>query len=236
VGLAVLLRSLSVPAPPEALEFALVFNLLPHTLAPLTALLYGSGMIQDEVEEQTLTYLLVRPLPRWALYLTKLAATLLTTSLLVGVGTFVLEIAIHAGTPELWETILPDRAPKMAALMALGQVGYCSLFGCVILFIRRSILVGVGYMVLIEGLLSNLDFVLRRLTVVYYLRVLALRWLSLPADMRAEWQTNWQLELTTAPGMSECVLTVLGASAVIALLSVLRFSTRQFAMKTPEES
>ena len=59
------------PPNPGHLEFATVFNLIPHALATLTALLYAAGMIQDEVEEQTLTYLLLRPLPRWALYLTK---------------------------------------------------------------------------------------------------------------------------------------------------------------------
>ena len=68
---------------------------------PLTALLYASGMIQDEVEEQTLTYLLMRPLPRWALYLTRFVATLLTTTLLVRAGAVALYLAIYAGTPEL---------------------------------------------------------------------------------------------------------------------------------------
>ena len=67
--LALVLRSLSRPAPTDILEFALIYNLVPHALAPLTALLYAGGMIQDEVEEQTLTYLLVRPLPRPALYI-----------------------------------------------------------------------------------------------------------------------------------------------------------------------
>ena len=65
------------PPPVEELKFALVFNLIPHALAPLAALLYAAGIIQDEVEEQTLTYLLVRPLPRWAIYIVKLLATLL---------------------------------------------------------------------------------------------------------------------------------------------------------------
>ena len=49
VGLAVLLRWLPHPPPPDSLEFALVLNLLPHGLAPLTALLYAAGAIQDEV-------------------------------------------------------------------------------------------------------------------------------------------------------------------------------------------
>src|SRR5262249_8351577 len=101
-GLAILLRSLSSPAPAEILEFALVFNLLPHGLAPLTALLYAAGVIQDEVEEQTLTYLLVRTLPRWALYVTKLLATWCVTTLLVAVATLALYVAIYWGTPELW--------------------------------------------------------------------------------------------------------------------------------------
>src|SRR6266852_6513003 len=76
-GLAILLRSLSRPAPAEILEFALVFGLIPHAMAPLTALLYAAGMIQDEVEGQTLTYLLLRPLPKWTVYLTKWLATIL---------------------------------------------------------------------------------------------------------------------------------------------------------------
>ena len=68
------------PASCRNLQFAFVFNLIPHALVPLAALLYATGIIQDEVEEQTLTYLLLRPLPRWALYLIKLLATMLMTS------------------------------------------------------------------------------------------------------------------------------------------------------------
>src|SRR2546423_56066 len=44
-------------APPSShLEFVIVFHFIPHALVPLTALLYSAGLIQDEVEEQTLTY------------------------------------------------------------------------------------------------------------------------------------------------------------------------------------
>src|SRR5438105_3695098 len=82
--LAAVVRLAPYPPPPEQLEFAFVFNLIPHALATLTALLYAAGMIQDEVEGQTLTYLLLRPLPRWALYLTKLVVTVLVTALLTG--------------------------------------------------------------------------------------------------------------------------------------------------------
>src|SRR5438874_10671238 len=65
--LAVVIRLAPFAPTPEKLEFALIFNLIPHVLATLTALLYAAGIIRDEVEGQTLTYLLLRPLPRWAL-------------------------------------------------------------------------------------------------------------------------------------------------------------------------
>ena len=54
-ALAIVLRSVARPAPADALEFALVLTLLPHGLAPLTALLYAAGVVSDEVEDQTLT-------------------------------------------------------------------------------------------------------------------------------------------------------------------------------------
>ncbi len=88
-----------VPPAADDLQFALVFNLIPHALVPLAALLYAAGIIQDEVEEQTLTYLLLRPLPRWAIYLVKLLATLLVISVLTAVftaATFAV-IALTAG-------------------------------------------------------------------------------------------------------------------------------------------
>ena len=48
------------PPPADEIKFAFVFNMIPHALAPLAALLYATGIIQDEVEEQTLTYLLLQ--------------------------------------------------------------------------------------------------------------------------------------------------------------------------------
>ena len=52
--------------PSGRLEFILAFMFIPQALLPLVALLYASGIIQDEQEEQTITYLLIRPIPKWA--------------------------------------------------------------------------------------------------------------------------------------------------------------------------
>jgi ABC-2 type transport system permease protein len=219
------------PPQPEEMEFAFVFNLIPHALATLTALLYAAGIIQDEVEEQTLTYLLLRPLPRWALYVTKLVVTWIVTSALTAAFTTLALVVIWWNAPELWGEVLPRRAAKIAAVLSLAQVGYCSLFGLIGLSTRRSLIAGLAYIIAIEGLLANFESVLRRLTVMYYFRVLSVRWLGL-APVRIE---EWSLDLALAPTAGACVQTVLGASAVLVLLGAMMMR-REFRMKTPEGS
>lgn len=236
VALVILLRSLSRPAPPEALEFGLILNLLPQGLAPLTALLYAAGVIRDEVEEQTLTYLLLRSVPRWAVYVTRLVATLFVTTLLVGTATVALYLAVYWGTPGVWGDVFPARVLRAVGAMALGQVGYCALFGFLGLFARRSLVAGVGYIVAVEGVLASLDFVARKLTVAYYVRALFLRRLQPTDELLQRWQRNWGMDLATVPSVRECVLTLGLFGVAVTLLTAVWFARREFRVKTPGDS
>ena len=87
-----------------------------------------------------------------------------------------------------------------------------------------------AYIVAFEGVLANIPMVVRQLTVMYYFRVLAVRWLN-PAG-----SDGWNLDLKTAPDAARCVQTVLAASAVLALLGALMTARREFRVKTPEGS
>ena len=212
---AIVRLSTAYPPPAETMEFPLVFLLIPQVLATLTALLYAAGVIQDEVEEQTLTYLLLRPLSRWALYITRLLATWLVTAGLTAVFTTLTLTVVYWNTAEFWVEVLPMRALKIAALLALAQVAYCALFGLVSLVTRRTLIAGIVYIIAFEGLLANFETVARRLTAMYYFRVLSLRWLDLP---HAE---PWAIDLATAPSARASTLTLLGASLVFVLLGAL---------------
>jgi ABC-2 type transport system permease protein len=210
------------------LQFALVFNLIPHALAPLAALLYAAGIVQDEVEEQTLTYLLLRPVPRWAVYLIKLLATWLITSALTAVFTAATYAVIALTARGPVAPGLVAQILKTAGLLALAQAGYCGLFGFLGLLMRRSLFVGVAYIFLFEGLLASSDIVVRKMTVMYHFRVLALRWLE-PASGK-----QWSIDLKTAPEAQTCVLVLLGMGLVLAAVSAFLFTSREFRMKTPE--
>ena len=154
--------------------------------------------------------------------------TLLVTCLLTGLfaGLTVATIAVTGSEP-LAEGLV-CRALTTAGTLALAQVGYCGLFGVLGLLMRRSLLAGVAYIILFEGLLASLDTVARRLTVMYYFRVLTLRWLA-PAD-----GFEWSINLDTAPDVHTCVLTLLGVGLGLTVMGALLFTVQEVRMKTPE--
>ena len=239
-GLAVLIRATATNAPPIVVEFLLAFLLIPHALLPIVALTYAAGIIQDEQEEQTLTYLLIRPIPRWAIYAVKLLATVTTTVLLTTVFTAVTYGAIYIGGKSVVEDV-PLRCLKAIAMHDLTVVVYCCLFGLISLLTKRALVVGIIYTVVFEGIIANLPFGFRLLTVIYYGRVMAYQ--TLPFIVKGHGHTKnlsaeaWHFdpeaasEMTTIPN---CIAVLAVASVVFALMASRLCARREFHVKTPE--
>jgi ABC-2 type transport system permease protein len=215
--------------PVGTIEEALVLLLIPQAMLPLTALVFASGLLQDEVEEQTLTYLLIRPIPRWLIYVAKLAGVVLVTAALTAVFTSLTLAVIWWDRPGFWPDVIPIRAAQLSGLFALGALTYGSLFGCLSLIFRRVLVVGIGYVIVFEGVLANIDFVVRKATIMYHLRVLAARWLALDVD-------EWRLDLEQAPLALTSLLVLLGISLAATALACVLISTREFRLKTPEST
>ena len=116
----------------------------------------------------------------------------------------------------------------------LHEFGYCTLFGLLGLITRRTLIAGVAYIVAIEAVLANLNFVGRTLTVVYYVRTLIVRWLPFPETTLRRKLTEWDLDLDLEPSAQRCVLTLLSFGLVVTLVSALWFARREFRVKTPE--
>jgi ABC-2 type transport system permease protein len=236
-GLALILRSIDAgphhQGPPlSEIEFVLLFNMIPHALLPLTALLYGSGLILDEQEEQTLTYLFIRPLPKWGIYIAKLLAAMCMVAILGVVFVLVTYVAVYAGTSE-WQYVFPGRMTIALALMVLTMIAYVALFGALSLIMqRRALLVGIIYIAMVEGVLANLNFALRQLSVMYYFRVLSLNWVDLNLRMRGD----WRIEISEAPSPGACLTTLFVLVLIATYLAVQVFTRREFHVKTPETS
>jgi ABC-2 type transport system permease protein len=227
IVIAILTRRFEYPYRPEPAENVLVFGLIFPALVPLSALLFATGMVQDDIEEQTLTYFLIRPVPRWAVYFAKLLATFFVTALRAVVFTVGTLVAVYWGEERLVKSVLLERAPIIAALLALCLSAYVAIFGGLSLWVRRTLIIGAVYIVIVEGVFANIDFVIREVTVMYYIRVLSVRWLDSPA-------ADWSIDPATAPAASTCLIVLLSISAVFAALGALTFAMREFRVKTPE--
>jgi len=242
-GLAVLIRATASQAPMIGIEFLLAFMFIPQALLPLIALVYASGIIQDEQEEQTLTYLLIRPIPRWTIYLVKLFATLTTTVLLTSIFTVLTYIAIYAGGGTDF-SIVVNRCAKAVAIHDLSVIAYCCLFGLIGLYTKRALIAGILYIGVIEGLLANLPFGIRLITVIYYARIMAYRSMSFVVESHGHKhdmaENAWQLDvrrdpqLLEHPSMATCAIVLLAASFVFTAFGALICARREFHVKTPE--
>lgn len=210
-------------------EEVIVFYMIPQALVPLTALILASGIVRDEAEGQTLTYLLIRPLPRPSIYAAKLLAAWCVAAGLAAVFTTAAVAAVHWGAGDFWGAVVPARALKVSALGALSLLVYVALFGGLSLVVRWVLPFGVAYIVMFEGVFANVDFIVRRLTVLWYVRILAERWLGLHVE-------SWAINLDEAPGGAEALATLAGAAFVLAASAAWLFGRREIHVKTPDGS
>jgi len=244
-GLALLVRNTARNVPSIAMEFIFAFMLIPQALLPLVALIYASGMIQDEEEEQTITYLLIRPIPKWALYTMKLLATLTVTVGLTVVFTALTYAAIYVGTDSGGENIA-IRCLEASSIHALAVIAYCCVFGLMSLIFKRILIVGILYIAIFEGLFANLAFGIRLLTVIYYTRLIAYR--TLPFIVPTPFGTQdfaaeaWQLDLRNDPKLLEhpqfatCLVILTIACLVVTAVAAFICSRREFYVKTAEKA
>jgi len=244
-GLAILIRSTAREVPTVVPEFLLAWMFIPQILLPLVALVYASGIIQDEQEEQTITYLLMRPTPKWAIYLVKLLATLTTTVVLVALFTTVTYAAVFVGSGVDAATIR-ERCLNTVGIHSLAVVAYCCLFGLLSIVIKRTLVIGILYIAVVEGVLANMPFGIRLGTVIYYTRLIAYRTMDFLVEHRHGRKENfaaeaWQLDLKKDPQLllhpeqATCFKVLIIASVVCALLAAWQCSRREFHVKTPEK-
>ena len=198
-------------ASPDALAQSaqsLFLSLTLAIVAIVVTLLVGVAQFRSEIEEDTLSYLWSRSIPREAVALGKyLGALGASVVLLLPLALLPLGIAGAAGAP------LPsDGVPlAMIALTLLALVAYVAVFLFFGLVSRSALLLGVLFGFLWEELLPILPGSVPRLTVIYFLR-------SLGSDLVASGPLAGYPNPATVPGAVAAPL--LAALAFLLLTSV----------------
>jgi ABC-2 type transport system permease protein len=119
------------------------------TLLPLTAVVLGTTSFGGEIDDGTVVYLLVKPLPRWRLVLTKYLVAVAATAAVMLPAIPLAWLVLGTGS-------VPADVPlAFAAATVLGATLYNALFLTLGLVSRRALVLGLLYIVVLEFVLSR---------------------------------------------------------------------------------
>ena len=134
------------PDAPEILD-----TLVIRTVSPLVALVIGTGALGSEIDDGTLIFQLIKPVPRWLVALAKTAVAAFVTALLV-IPPIILTGLLLGGLGG--ESIRITTGFALAALA--GGTAYAVGFTALGLLTSRALVVGLGYTLIWEGVLAGL--------------------------------------------------------------------------------
>lgn len=117
------------------------------TVVPLVALIFGSGAVGAELDDGTAVHLLTKPVPRWRIGVAKLFVAA-ACSVVLSATPILLAGLIGADDAGV--------AIGYAVGGAVGAVVYATIFLALSLVTSRSFVIGLGYVLIWEGLLAGL--------------------------------------------------------------------------------
>ena len=149
-----------------------------HYYILLTALFYGTAVVAEEIEGNTLTYLFSRPVPKPAILIGKAAAAwtvgaaILAPLLFVTFSLFTLvDGLIYSGGISNFTINLPTLLEDVALALAALAV-YVALFTFIGSFFNRPVMVGIVIAFVWETWVAFIPGVTRKLTVMHYVQSL----------------------------------------------------------------
>ena len=125
---------------------------------PLLALFYGTAVIREEIEDQTLTYSFSRPVPRQWIYGARMLAAACPL-LLLGLGP-VLYISSQANGMHMLSIV---------GVTFLSSVCFCGAFGLLGQLTRRPAWIGLVYLIVWEVVVSKLPGLISRFTLTAHI-------------------------------------------------------------------
>lgn len=134
-------------------------------LIPLVALFYGGPMLVDEIEQETLPYLTLRPIPKYVLYVGKwLSGTLVAVVLAIApiVLLYLVTALFGPGSGPAGETVL-----STVLASTLATAAYVSVFAALGVWFAKSVIGGVIYFVLFDVIMGQIP-VFKLATVRYH--------------------------------------------------------------------
>jgi ABC-type transport system involved in multi-copper enzyme maturation permease subunit len=187
----------------------------------ILALFYGTSVCSEEVEGQTLPYLITRPIPKPAIILGKYAAYVLIVIIMVSLG-MLFSFAVLNFDRLLDSSIYPTLFRYWGVLI-LGIIAYTAFFTFFGSFLRRSIFFGLLFSFGWENVIQYFPGSTQRFAIVHYLKSF------LPSSSSGGFSfLTFRLE-PTRPGIALLVLLLITAGFLG--LACLLFSLKEYILE-----
>ena len=128
----------------------IIDTLVVRTVMPLVALIVGTAAIGSEIDDGTAVYLVIKPIPRWRITLSKILVAAGLTAILV-VPAVLLATAIVGSRNDTTTTLV-----GFGVACLIGGSAYAAAFVALSLFTTRALLLGLAYVLIWEGVLSGI--------------------------------------------------------------------------------
>jgi ABC-type transport system involved in multi-copper enzyme maturation permease subunit len=213
----------------ERLNGAVLFGLLiwflyVRFIVPVLGMFYGTSLIADEVDDKTITYLFVRPIPRGAVLVGKYLAYFVCTALLilpsVVLAYFLLVPIGGSSIGGSFPSLVVD-----LGLLAAGIASYGALFAWVGARLKRPLVIGLVFIFGWEPGVLLFPGYLKRATIAYYLQGLV------PHTMPQEGGVNILLQMfQEVPPVLLSLAALAGVTLVGVWLAARATETREYVL------
>lgn len=130
-------------------------------LVPIIALVFATAALGDMREDGTLVYLWLRPMDRWPVAVGAWLASITLSLPLTIVPLVISSVAVDGGSDLVAATVLAG---------VVGVVAYSALFVLLGLLLKNSIVWGLGYIMIWEGLIAAFGSFAAKLAIRGYTR------------------------------------------------------------------
>lgn len=150
-----------------------IYNLLAGSVVMgfslvILAVVFGTGVIAQELEGRTILYLLTRPIARARILLSKFLGAFVGISVTMWISTILLAMVVFGPTAWMRPIVLRD-----LAVLLVGALAYGALFLLIAACVNRPLVYGLFFAFGWESWVPLLPGAFQKLSIQTYLRVLA---------------------------------------------------------------
>ena len=191
-------------------------------------LFYATSFIREEVDEKTITYIFVRPIPKATIYAGKYIAGTLASMVLV-IPSAALMLGVLSTLDPLSEVLRHSGVfLQDLAILGLGIMAYCALFGAFGALLKRPLLWGGLFAIVWEVFVTYIPGYIHNFTILHHLLSL----LPHPSSQRGSlklFEAITSLSQSTPPAIS--VITIFAISGALLALSCWVVSRKEYLLE-----